>query len=286
MSKVYGIITDKIIKSLEAGVIPWRKPWAGSSYEPKNLISQKTYTGINFFLLSMASYSSPFFITYKQAKDLGGNVKKGEKGWQIIFAKHVNEKKDNAGNTEKNGYSMMRYYAVFNIDQCENIDEEKIPALQDLEKLKFNPIEQAEKIVKGYIAGPQIESVEQRACYRPRLDTVNMPKKESFESVESYYTTLFHELTHSTGAAKRLDREGITDPIKFGSHKYSKEELIAELGAAFLCSKAGIDNTLKNSTSYIASWLEKLKSKDNAKWIIEAGSKAQKAVNYIDCLER
>jgi len=286
MNKVYQVITDKIIDSLEKGVVPWQKPWQGQEFEPKNLISKKTYSGINFFLLSMANYQQPFFITFKQAKDLGGNVKEGEKGWPVIFFKQVKEKKNQQGGTEKDGYAMLRYYSVFNVDQCENIDPEKIPLLQSLEKLDFKPLEAAEKIVDGYTGKPKIESIQNRAFYKPFTDVINMPPKESFKSVESYYAILFHELTHSTGAQKRLNREGITDPIHHGSHEYSKEELIAELGSAFLCSKAGINNTIENSVAYISSWLNVLKSKDNAKWIIEAGSKAQKAVNYIDCLER
>jgi len=286
MNKVYQVITDKIIESLEKGVIPWQKPWQGQEYEPKNLISKKTYSGINFFLLSMANYQQPYFITFKQAKDLGGNVKEGEKGWPVIFFKKVAEKKNQQGATEKDGYAMLRYYTVFNVDQCENIDPQKIPYLQILDALEFNPIEQAEKIIDGYKGKPKIESRENRAFYKPFTDVINMPAKESFESSEFYYAILFHEMTHSTGAEKRLNREGITDPINHGSHKYSKEELIAELGSAFLCSKAGIDNTIENSVGYIGHWLEVLKSKDNAKWIIEAGSKAQKAVNFIDCLAR
>jgi len=286
MNKVYELITNKIIESLEKGVIPWQKPWKGQENEPKNLISKKTYSGINFFLLSMASYQQPYFITFKQAKQLGGNVKQGQKGWPVIFFKKVKEKKNQQGATEKDGYAMLRFYSVFNVDQCENINPEKIPLLQTLEALDFKPLEEAEKIVDGYIGHPKIESIENRACYKPFTDTINMPAKESFKSAEWYYAILFHEMTHSTGAEKRLNREGITDPIEHGSHKYSKEELIAELGSAFLCSKAGINNTIENSVAYISSWLNVLKSKDNAKWIIEAGSKAQKAVNYIDCLAR
>jgi len=286
MNKVYEVITAKIIESLEKGVIPWKKPWQGQEYEPKNLISKKTYSGINFFLLSMASFENPHFLTYKQAKGLGGNVKKDEKGWPVIFFKKVQEKKNISGSVEKDGYSMLRYYSVFNVAQCENIDSSKIPAMQVLELLDFKPMDEAEDIVNGYIGKPTIQNKDSRACYQPFLDKVNMPLKETFNNIESYYAILFHELTHSTGHKNRLDREGITDPIQFGSHKYSKEELIAELGSAFLCSRAGINNTLDNAAAYISSWLNVLKSKDNAKWIIEAASKAQKAVNFIECLER
>lgn len=288
-NKVYQVITDRIIESLEKGVIPWKKTWKGQNFEPKNLISEKTYSGINFFLLSMASYQNPFFVTFKQAKDLGGNVKEKEKGWPVIYAGKVASKKDNAGNKEKDGYSFLRYYRVFNILQCENINPEKIPALQALEKLEtinFNPIEAAEKIVKNYIGKPEIMGVGNRAGYSVTNDRVVMPPAIAYETNGAYYADLFHELTHSTGAAKRLNRETLTEKTEFGSHNYSKEELIAELGAAFLCSKAGIDNTLKNSISYIDGWLKILKSKDNSKWIIEAGSKAQKAVKYIECLAR
>lgn len=225
--------------------------------------------------------SSPYFLTYKQAKLCGGNIRKGEKGVPVIYFNVKKKETNQAGDTVKDGYAFMKYYTVFNLDQAENINPDKIPFIPESEKLEFNPIEQAETIVKGYIGKPEIEQKKNQACYYPILDKINMPLEEYFHSNEEYYSTLFHEMVHSTGHKKRLNRPEIVESNFFGSSDYSKEELVAELGAAYLCSKAGIDNTLENSAAYIQSWLRRLKSKDNIKWIIEAGSKAQKAVNYI-----
>jgi|21_taG_2_1085346.scaffolds.fasta_scaffold07077_4 antirestriction protein ArdC len=281
MNKTHEKITNRIIEELEKGNIPWKKPWKGSSEYPKNLISGKTYSGINFFMLSMSHYESNYFLTFNQAKAISGNVKKGEKGFPVIFYGQAKGKENSKGETEK-GYSFLKSYTVFNIEQCENLDHSRIEEAKTFEPLEFNPIEEAENIIKGYIGKPEITFKENQAFYRPLTDSINMPKKENFNNVSGYYSTLFHEMTHSTGHKKRLARPEIIENNYFGSNDYSKEELTAELGSAFLCSQSGIDNTLENSVSYLQSWLKVLKSKDNSKWIIEASSKAQKAVNYIN----
>lgn len=286
MDTVHSIISDQIIKQLEKGVIPWRKAWGGAANEPKNLISGKEYSGINFFLLSMMNMQSPYFLTFKQAKLCGGNVKKGERGFPIIFFKVKPKEKNLAGQTVKDGYAMLRYYTVFNLSQCENIKPEKMPVVNEIGKLEFNPIEEAEKIVSGYMGKPRIVNRENQPSYTPVVDVVNMPLAENFTDREEYYSTLFHEFIHSTGHQKRLNRPELMEKNCYGSIDYSKEELVAEMGAAFLCSKAGIDNTLENSAAYIQGFLRKLKSQNNQKWIVEAGSKAQKAVNYIYSLDR
>jgi antirestriction protein ArdC len=281
MSKVHETITNKIIEELEKGNIPWRKPWKGSENNPKNLISGKAYSGINFFLLSMSCFESNYFLTFNQAKNLGGSVMKGQKGLPIIFY-GVGKSKDTLEGEKPKGFSFLKSYTVFNIAQCENLDHSRIEEAKTFEPLEFNPIEEAEAIVNNFKGKPKITSIENSAYYRPITDTVNMPNKDNFLGIDEYYATLFHELTHSTGAKKRLSRPEVTDQHFFGSSDYSKEELTAELGSAFLCSQAGIDNTLKNSVGYLQSWLKVLKSKDNSKWIIEASSKAQKATNYIN----
>jgi len=281
MNKVYQVITDQIIKELEKGKIPWQKPWKGPAGEPKNLISGKGYSGINFFLLSMAMQDSPYYVTYKQAQAVGGNVRKGEKGLPVIYYGKAKGRENAKGEMEK-GFSFLKYYTVFNIEQCENLDHSRIEDAKNINTLEFNPIEAAESIFNGYIGKPELTFNENQAYYKPMGDIINMPKKEHFNDVGSFYSCLFHEMTHSTGHAKRLARPEITERNRFGTSDYSREELVAELGSAFLCSKAGIDNTLKNSTAYLQSWLKVLKVQDNAKWIIEASSKAQKAVNYIN----
>ena len=278
-NKVYEIVTDKIIAQLEAGTIPWRKAWAGPNGLPMNLISGKPYSGINFLLLSCTGFSSSFWVTKNQIKDKKGTLKDNQKSTLITFWGTAKEKKNKAGQVTKNSYKFLRYYEVYNLDQCENITDPTI-----LNKpLDFNPINEAEKLVNSYIGKPSLQSCENQAYYAPMLDIVNMPKKENFESVESYYATLFHEYGHSTGHANRLNRPEVMESTHFGSNDYSKEELVAEMTSAFLCAIAGIDNTLENSTAYIKGWLRKLK--DNKDWVVCAGSKARKASDYIQGID-
>jgi antirestriction protein ArdC len=266
---VYEVITAHILDTLARGVVPWRKPW-NSDTAPKNLISKKEYRGVNVLLLSSSpAATTPWWLTYHQAKQLSGNVRKGEKGTPCIFFSTYEKKDGNKG-------AVMRYYTVFNVSQCEGIE---VPAPKA--HLVFNPIEACERIVHMFTAprGPSWQ-VGTRACYAPMSDTITMPAKENFHSVEEYYSTAFHEMIHASGAKGRLDREGITNPIKFGSHSYSKEELIAEIGACMLAGVSGIESsTIENSAAYIASWSKALK--DDPKMIVEAASAAAKACDLI-----
>jgi len=258
MNKVYAIITDSIIEKLEQGTIPWKMPW--SSDAPKNLVSGKAYRGINVFLLGSLGYMSPYWLTFKQAKSLGGYVNKGEKSVPVIFWKSWSTLETNAdGKHEEKSRFVLRYYRVFNIEQC-TLPPEEIPQA-DPTAQTFDPIPKAESVVEAMPNAPELTHQSQRACYSPLLDVVNMPRPESFDTPENYYSTLFHELTHSTGHESRLNRKGITDPVRFGSHSYSKEELIAEMGAAFLSGHCGIeDRILDNSAAYINGWLGRLKN--------------------------
>ncbi|MCK5352656.1 DUF1738 domain-containing protein, partial [bacterium] len=232
MNKVYKIITDQIIAKLEQGTIPWHMPWSADG--PKNLISDKPYRGINVFLLGSLGYMSPYWLTFKQARSLGGHVNKGEKGTPVVFWKTYSkmETDPDTQQTEKQQRFVLRYYRVFNIEQC-TLPPEEIPQADPTTK-EFDPIPQAESVVEAMPNVPELTHQSQRAFYSPRLDVVNMPRPESFDTPENYYSTLFHELTHSTGHESRLNRKGITDPVRFGSNSYSKEELIAEMGSAFL----------------------------------------------------
>jgi len=276
---VYEIVTERIIAALEKGVVPWRMPWRtqGGSGLPKNLQSGKEYRGVNIFLLGAQGYASPWWVTYKQCTARGGQVRKGEKGTPVIFWK-VGDHKTKVGKSGKpEKMFILRYYTVFNVAQCDGLD---YPKEAVVEAPTFDPIEQCEKIVLAYKTLPKIEHGGGRACYSPSFDKVMMPEKESFGKREEYYSTLFHELTHSTGHESRLNRDGIMNPIRFASHDYSFEELVAECGAAFLCAHAGIlDTTLDNSAAYISHWVSKLKSEP--RWIVEASSKAAKAADYI-----
>jgi antirestriction protein ArdC len=272
MPTVYEIVTESIIKQLESGVAPWRKPWR--TEPPANLVSKKEYRGINIFLLASLGYGSRYWITYRQAQTLGGSVRKGQHGSKVVFWKIDEYRKENkdTGETENRKSILLRSYTVFNLEQCEGI---KSPEPVQV----IRPIEQCEHIVHS-MPNPPVFEQDSRAFYRPSTDTVGMPSRLAFESVEKYYSTLFHELTHSTGHPSRIGREGSMEHNPFGSEDYSKEELVAEMGAAMLCGVGGIESqTLENSASYLQSWITRLKS--DSRLIVSAASQAQKAADYI-----
>ena len=281
MVNVYEIITDQIISQLEKGVVPWHKPWNSAGVEPTNLVSKKAYRGINTFLLNAMSYSSPYWLTYNQCTEMGGHVNKGEKSSMVVFYKLNTYSQEGEGGeiTEKH-IQFLRYYNVFNIEQCE-LPEGKSPTMTTRPEVPI--IEACEKIVHSMPLKPEVKHGGSRACYFPFLDYINMPRKDFFDGSEEYYSTLFHELTHSTGHTKRVGRknvEGAGDWSAFGSAPYAQEELVAEMGAAFLCGHAGIVNkTVDNSAAYIGSWLRKLKN--DKKMVIYAASQAQKAADFV-----
>jgi antirestriction protein ArdC len=267
---VYQVITDRILTSLASGVVPWRCPWRTEA--PRNLISRKDYRGVNVLLLQASPFPSPYWLTFNQAKSLGGSVKKGERGTPVIFWK-ISENRDDRGSIEKR--FVLRYYTVFNAGQTEGIE---VPALAAPKA--FDPIEECENVVRAFRDPPRIEHGGGSASYLPSLDRVQMPPRSAFHSVPEYYSTLFHELTHSTGAAHRLARKGVVDPIRFSSHDYSFEELVAECGSAFLCGQAGISaQVIDNSAAYISSWARRLRAEP--RWIVEAAGQAAKAADLI-----
>src|SRR5229473_5713866 len=247
MPTPYEIVTESIIKQLESGVAPWRKPWRTEL--PANLISKKEYRGINIFLLASQGYGSRYWLTYRQAQTLGGSVKKGEHGSKVVFWKIDEYRKENqeTGETENRKSILLRYYTVFNLEQCEGIKSPEPPRV-------IHPIGQCESIVNSMPNRPGFEQ-DSRAFYRPSTDTVGMPARSAFESAEKYYATLFHELAHSTGHPSRVGREGIENVNSFASESYSKEELIAEMSSAFLCGVSGISPAVMGqSAAYLQSW--------------------------------
>lgn len=273
-------VTNSILEALDRGVIPWKMPWnkiAGGM--PCNLSTGKDYQGSNIWVLMAQGYNSKYWITFKQARTLKGAVKKGEKGTRIIIFKPVPAKTDAAGDVTRKGFGFFSTAVVFNIDQCKDLIDPAPPFIGPLKP--FESLAKAEKLAAGYIGAPVVTYGGNRACYAPGLDTINMPEKTSFHSAGGFYASLFHEYSHSTGHAKRLDRPEITGAVSFGSGDYSREELVAEMGSAFLCAEAGIDNTLENAAAYIASWRRKLQDPENKKWVAEAGGKAKLAVEYI-----
>ncbi len=278
MADVYQIITDRIVQQLENGVVPWHKPWkAGAHGWPKNLVSKREYRGVNVFLLSCTDYELPYWVSYKQAKQLAGHVSKGEKSTLVVFWKWYDKEDSESGKAVK--IPVLRYYNVFNVAQCDGLDD-RIPQVDAVADNEFNPIEACERIVAGMQQSPDINHGSTGAFYRSSDDTVSMPFHERFETPEHYYSTLFHELVHSTGHDSRLKRAGTTESHRFGSGSYSREELVAEMGAAFLCGHAGtVDATIDDSASYIDGWLKRLK--DDKRLVVHAAANAQKAADFI-----
>jgi antirestriction protein ArdC len=280
MCKVYDVINEKIIELLEQGTVPWRKTWHSESNAPKNLISKKEYRGINSFLLGTSTFSSPYWVTFKQATDKGGHVIKGSKSTPVVFWKWIDRKEGDGADSEetnsKGKIPMLRLYNVFNMEQVEGIE----PPAPETTINTFTPIEAAQQIIAGMPLRPDIQHGGNKACYSPMLDYVKLPVPEAFETPEEYYSTCFHELSHSTGHGSRVGRKGVTETSYFGSHEYSKEELVAEMGAAFLCGHAGIEQrVIENSAAYIQGWLKALKN--DMKMLIMAAAQAQKASDYI-----
>lgn len=279
---VYQLVTDRMIELLENGVVPWRKPWVGGA-APVHLVSKKPYRGANVWLLGAAGYSSPYWVSYKQAADLGGHVRKGEKSSLAVFWKLLDIKPGEAGENGGDGAKtkkvpVLRYYRVFNLEQCDGIQAPVLEAEANPTP-DFEPIAQAEQLVQGMPDKPAITHNEARAYYARNEDRVNMPKREAFVGEAEYYATLFHELVHSTGHDSRLAR--LQNSVSgFGSTSYAKEELVAEMGASYLCALAGIENaTIENAAAYIQNWLSVLKN--DRKLVVNAAAAAQKAVDFI-----
>ena len=277
-NELYARITATIIELMETHGSDWTRPWVshrGGMH--RNIVTDAPYHGINVLLIGRAAYQrgydSPLWGTYRQWNAKGGQVRKGEKGTKVTFWKFFQKQEDD--DSTRKGGAMLRIYTVFNVEQIDGLD------LPPIEKNAVEPIEAAQEIIDGYkgkLAGGMKHGASV-ACYKPSHDQICMPEPGDFESMESYYSTAFHEMAHSTGHRTRLNREGVTNPIRFGSHDYSREELVAELGAAFLCGVTGIDCQEEQSAAYLASWIKALKNDPRA--LIVAGGHATKAAQYI-----
>lgn len=263
----YEKITTKILESLEKGKAPWKKPFINHS----NFISKKSYRGINFLSTMSSDFNCPYWLSFKQIGSLKGKVKKGEKGTPIHFYKI--EEGESEGQEESSKKFISIYSFVFNLEQVEGIE------WQDESFTK--EFKDAESILKNYKNAPEIVSkISDKAFYSPLQDIINCPKASFYKSKEEYYSTLFHELVHSTGHQSRLDRKELCNKAYYGSHDYSQEELVAEIGSTFLCNEAGIlEGTYENSENYIKGWLMALKNDPNM--IILASQRATKAAEYI-----
>lgn len=275
---VYELVTNRIIEQLENNIIPWEKPWSGTIDGAFNRVSKKPYSILNQMLLKYGGE----YASFKQWKDLGGHIRKGEKSEIVVFWKMypIKEKQDDGTEIIKT-IPLLKYINVFHISQVDGVEPLKQKVTHDIE-----PIDKAEKILNDYWNRENItiEHVKgDKAFYSPMFDKIQLPLFEQFKQSEDYYSTAFHESVHSTMKTSRCnrqeDRKGKV--VSFGSEEYSKEELVAEVGSAQLMNIVGIETTksFRNSTAYIQSWLKVLRN-DN-KFIVSASSKAEKAVNYI-----
>jgi antirestriction protein ArdC len=270
---IYEKITNDIIVTLEAGIVPWHKPWASDGQQasidiPHNASSGRAYSGINILILMMrraaCGYSSNGWLTYKQAQALGGQVRKGEKGEGIVYWQ-VKEQEDDAGNVQKR--MIMRMFTVFNAEQCDGLEGSTFAP---------EPIEAGDICQRLQQAGCRISLGHAGASYHPLHDSIAMPAPSAFESVEHFDSTLLHEATHWTGHRSRLARDLMN---RFGDDAYAAEELIAEMGSAFLCAQLGVPMTGLQHSDYIGHWLGVLRADKRA--IFTAATAAQKACAYL-----
>lgn len=285
---IYSQVTDRIITQLEQGVVPWKSPYFSKVGFPRNFSTGRAYQGINVFLLGSLRFTSPYFLTFIQAKELGGNVRKGEHGSMVVkYGTYGKQEDGDAGEaTEAETSRYLKAYTVFHASQIEGIEfppPANLPELSVTEKT-----DRAREIVAAMPNAPAIHEGSAVPCYRPKTDSVHMPERCFFSGEENYFSTIFHELTHASGAKHRLARKsllenkGINDAGDTARKTYAEEELVAEMGASFLNAHAGlIEDEIGNSAAYLRSWIDALKSKDAKGMIIRAASQAQKAANYI-----
>ena len=271
---IYSMVTDRIIKALEAGTIPWHKPWkGGGSRLAISHVTGKPYSLLNQLFLGVQPGE---YITFKQCTQEGGYIRKGEKAQMVVFWKWLDSKDEQTGEIQQ--VPFLRYYSVFHLDQCEGITAKHSAMVE-------RPAEAdaaAEAIIAEYVSreGVGLEYQEgDAAYYQPSLDRIVLPKLSQFTETAEFYSTAFHEMVHSTGHMKRLARLDTT--ANFGSETYSKEELIAEIGSAAMVNHAGLetDKSFRNSAAYVQNWLQVLK--DDKRFIVSAAGKAEKAVNFI-----
>ena len=270
MVNVYEIVRERIISSLSSGKIPWHQSW--QSLSPCNVLTGRPYRGINRLLLS----GHEWWGTYKQIKQLGGYVRKGERAsgivvfWSFEEARPVvNEQGDEVLVMAHRDRPLVRYYSVFNLSQCDGIEKDAVGDIRTITSCDEVIERNSPKIRPG------------NPAYLPTADIIHMPDMERFESPEEYYSTFFHELTHWTGHESRLKRPGVTGPIRFGSEHYSREELTAEMGSAFLCAMTGIDMpVVDNQAAYIAGWLRHIRN-GSAVDVIRAAGDAQRAADFL-----
>jgi antirestriction protein ArdC len=316
---VYQHVTDTITSALDKGVTPWRKPWTnvgGIDAElPRNAVTGREYRGINVFLLFVTSavegYSDPRWLTFKQAaaraktvwlkanghKDdakgeaaymeavkagYRGGVRKGEKSTVVTLWKPFKKEVEEDGEKKVKSLLLLKHYYVFNVEQCDGLDLKTIVEEPEAEpEVEFNAIDAADAMVADMPKAPSLSHGGNRAFYRPLTDSVTMPERTAFTTEEGYYATLFHELVHATGHESRLHR--VKEWGAFGSEPYAQEELVAEMGGAFLCAMVGIDSNMDQSAAYIGSWAKAIReaTAQDKRWLVVAAARAQRAADFI-----
>ncbi len=277
MRNLYTEVSDRIVAQLEAGCVPWVKPWrpVRGGNTPCNATTGNFYNGCNVILLWMACASSGFatprFLTFKQAKGVGGNVKAGEHGTKIYFVSRMIKKNEN-GEIE-NKYGFLKEYTVFNVDQCENLSTK----VAEGEAVPVKTVAERNADADDFVTATKakVNYGGDRACYIPTIDIINMPKLEAFNTADNFYATTFHELAHWTGHKSRLDRDLLN---RFGDNAYVAEELVAELTSAFVCAEFGFEGKTQHA-EYIATWIKVIK--DDPKAIFTAANKATGAATYL-----
>jgi antirestriction protein ArdC len=275
---LYAEVSTRIVAELERGAAPWIKPWSATAgmNTPCNAATNRPYSGCNVVLLWMAAnagYRTPRYLTFKQALDLGGNVRKGEHGTKVYFVKQLQVADRNGEEGKTRIVPMMREYTVFNVDQCEGLPDRVLT----LGEVKARNTDQRDATIDEFLgsSGVEIREGMGEAYYRPGADFISLPRFEAFKSAATFYATAFHELGHATGHKSRLDRDLRG---RFGEKAYAAEELIAELCAAFLCAEFSLDGELRHA-GYIQSWIGLLKTACRA--FFTACSKAQAAADYL-----
>jgi antirestriction protein ArdC len=284
---IYAEVTALVVESLERGVVPWRRPWRdrvaarfATDGRPRNAVSGKAYRGVNAWALPMIGeakgFTDPRWVSFKQAQELGGRVRKGEKAARVTFWKFF-DKVDDAGDVESR-IPMLRHYSVFNVEQCEGLLTPSEPCVTD----EPAPIdERCEAVIAGMPFRPEILRTGSAAFYEPARDRVTMPDARSFRSLDSFYHVMFHELAHATGHESRLNRRDETGAAfaAFGSPVYAREELVAELASAMVGRSIGVDPDVDTTAAYCESWLRALKN--DPKLLVQASAKAQRAADWI-----
>ena len=293
-SDIMKRVTDLVVEALDKDICPWIKPWDDVGTSPYNFESKHIYKGSNVWMLNAVQMSRGYkhnaWVTFNGAKKCGGAVKKGEISVPVVYWNFVKKEVEQDGVTVEKTIPFLKYFSVWNIEQCGiEVETEELP--------QSEPLPSAEKVISNYVAreeGLTFDEVEgNRACYIPSSDKIIVPTmaqaikkaldvgQTKKDGTQHHYSTCFHEMVHSTGHKSRLAREGIVATNYFGSHEYSKEELVAEMGSAVMCTKLGLssERVMENTKAYCKSWASKLKSEPS--WIVWASSRSEKAVNYI-----